>query len=63
MQPPGLNIHRIPHGEYALMHAAMGAAIGRCASASRRLRWAMAGEAIGATQGVGQPVLACHVPD
>lgn len=34
------------------------AAMGRCPSASLRLRQAIAGEAIDATQGVGQPVLA-----
>jgi hypothetical protein len=37
--------------------------MGRCPSASRRLRQAMAGQAIDATQGVGQPVLAGHVLD
>lgn len=44
------------------MDVLLSAAMGRRPSASRRLRQAMAGEAIGAAQGVGQPVPAGHVP-
>ena len=45
------------------MDVLLSTAMGWRSSASRRLRQAMAGEALDATQGVGQPVLARHVPD